>query len=156
MELHETSAVTEPLLCEAIVEQATEAVIFADTAGVIRIWNRGAELIFGFTAAEALGASLDIIIPERFRRAHWAGFERAIQRGQTQQGGEVRTTRGLHKDDRKLYVDLSFGVITAPGGAVLGALGVGRDCGARYLAEVEQRSRIAALEAEVAGLRTSP
>jgi nitrogen fixation/metabolism regulation signal transduction histidine kinase len=58
-------------LCTAIVEQAWEAVIFADRAGLIRIWNRGAEALFG----EAIGASLDIIVPEKFRSAHWSGFD---------------------------------------------------------------------------------
>ncbi len=143
----------DSLLCEAIVTQAWEAVIFADVDGIIRIWNHGAESVFGFSAAEALGNSLDLIIPERFRRAHWAGFQQAIDSGHTQHGREVRTTRGVHKDGRKLYVDLSFGVITAPDAKVLGSLGVGRDCSARYVLEIEQRKRIAALEAELARLR---
>ena len=156
MPASDTLETPDPALCKAIVEQAPEALIFVDTAGMIRIWNGGAEAVFGFPAAEVLGASLDVIIPERFRRAHWAGFQRAIERGRTQHGNQVRTTRAVHKDGRKLYVDLSFSVITAPGGAVLGSLGVGRDCSARYLAETEQRGRVAALEAELAGLRASP
>ncbi len=142
-------------LCQAIVEQSTEAVIFADRDGVIRIWNRGAEAIFGFSAAEALGSSLDLIIPERFRRAHWAGFNRAVERGHTQHGADVRTTRGTHKDGRKLYVDLSFCIISAADGAVLGSLGIGRDTTARYLAELESRARTAALETELTQLRAS-
>jgi PAS domain S-box-containing protein len=153
MHLPEALETVDPLLCKAIVEQAPEAVIFADTAGIIRIWNQGAEAIFGFAAAEALGTSLDIIVPERFRRAHWAGFQRAMDRGHTQHGSQVRTTRAIHKDGRKLYVDLSFSVIKAQGGAVLGSLGVAREGSARYLAETEQRARIATLEAELASLR---
>ncbi len=146
---------SESLLCTAIVEQAGEAVICADPGGNIRIRNRGAEAIFGFSAEGALGKSLDIIIPERFRRAHWAGFRRAIESGKTQHGGQVRTTRGLHKDGRKLYVDLSFGLITTPAGEVLGSLAIGRDGNTRHALEKDMRARLAALETEVARLRRS-
>ena len=89
---------SESLLCTAIVDQAWEAVIFADRSGHIRIWNRGAEALFGFSAEETIGASLDIIVPERFRTAHWSGFHKAIESGRTRHGGEVRTNRGLNKD----------------------------------------------------------
>lgn len=134
-------------LAAAIVDQAPDAIIFADRDGSIRIWNRGAERIFGYSAAEALGASLDLIIPERFRRAHWEGFRRAIETGGTKYTGRVLTTRSAHRDGSKLYVDLSFGLVRDDGGAILGALAIGRDTTARYLAEAELRSRLATLEA---------
>lgn len=92
-----------------IVEQAPDAIIFADRDGAIRLCNRGAETVFGYSAAEVLGNSLDVIIPERFRRAHWEAFRRAINTGQTNYGDLVLTTRSLHKKGRKLYVDMSFG-----------------------------------------------
>ena len=119
----------------AIVLQAPEAVIFADRQGDIRIWNGGAEHIFGFAAHEALGQSLDLIIPERFRRAHWHAYGEAMKSGRTSGGDRVRTTRSRHKDGRKLYVDLSFAVVTDEAGRVLGALSIGRDCTERFLAE---------------------
>jgi PAS domain S-box-containing protein len=134
-------------LAAAIVDQAPDAIIFADRDGSIRIWNRGAERIFGYSAAEALGASLDLIIPERFRRAHWEGFRRAIETGGTKYTGRVLTTRSAHRDGSKLYLDLSFGLVRDDGGAILGALAIGRDTTARYLAEAELRSRPATLEA---------
>src|SRR5262245_49368924 len=81
-----------------IVEQASEAVIFADRGGTIRLWNRGAERLFGHSAAEALGASLDLIIPERFRAAHAQGFRRAIDSGELRSADQVRVTRSQHKD----------------------------------------------------------
>ena len=90
-----------------ILAHTPDALIFADPQGVIRVWNPGAEAVFGFSAAEALGQSLDLIIPERLRPAHWKGFHRAIARGTTSHGAEVRTTRGVHKDGRKLYVLLN-------------------------------------------------
>ncbi len=120
-------------LFQAIVEQAADAIIFADRDGAIRVWNRGAEAVFGYAAAEVLGASLDVIIPERLRRAHWEGFRRAIDTGQTKYRDRVLTTRSVHKDGRKLYLDLSFGLIRNEAGAIAGALAVGRDCTARHI-----------------------
>jgi PAS domain S-box-containing protein len=111
---------------QAIVEQAAEAIVFADREGIIRIWNRGAERLFGYSAAEALGANLELIIPERFRAAHWAGFGQAMDTGETRYAGRVLRTRSVHKDGGKLYVDLSFGVIRGPDGAVAGAFAIGR------------------------------
>jgi PAS domain S-box-containing protein len=140
----------EATLFEAIVEQIPDAVVFADRDGVIRIWNRGAEAVFGFAASEVVGHSLDLIIPERLRAAHWQGFRRAIDSGQTRHANQVRTTRSLHKDGRKLYVDLSFGVITDAAGSVAGAVAVGRDCSERYLSQKALRDRLAELEAKQA------
>ena len=118
-----------------------EAVIFADREGVIRYWSSGAEAVFGHCAVDALGGSLDLIIPERFRSAHWQAYDRAIESGQTQYQGRVLTTRSMHKDGRKLFVDLSFDMVKDPHDAVLGALATGRDCTARYLAQRQQREQ---------------
>jgi PAS domain S-box-containing protein len=133
-------------LFRPIVEQAPDAVIFADCEGMIRLWNRGAEAVFGYSAAEVLGNSLDVIIPERFRRAHWEGFRKAIDTAQTKYKNKVLTTQSVHKDGSKLYVDLSFGLVTAENGTVIGALAVGRDCTARHHSERALRTRIAELE----------
>lgn len=135
-----------PALSQAIVDQAPDAIIFADRGGIIRVWNRGAERIFGYPAADALGARLDLVIPERFRRAHWEGFQRAIDTGRTKYADRVLTTRSAHRDGSKLYVDLSFGLVTDDSGAILGALAIGRDCTARYGADAALRARLATLE----------
>src|SRR4051794_3400134 len=100
-----------PHVFQAIVEQAAEAIIYADREGAIRIWNRGAETVFGYPAAEVLGKSLDVIIPERLRGSHWQAFGRAIDTGQTRYANRVLTTRSIHKDGSTLYVDLSFGLV---------------------------------------------
>ena len=118
-------------LFQDIVEQAPDAVIYADRDGTIRVWNRGAERIFGFAAAEVLGRSLDIIIPERLRQAHWDGFRKALATGRTRTAGRAVTTRSIHKDGSKLYVDLSFGLVTDRAGNVTGALAIGRVAAAR-------------------------
>ena len=128
-------------LCQAIVEQAPEAIIFADREGAIRLWNHGAENVFGHMAADVMGQSLDIIIPERLRKAHWDGFNRAINTGKQKYVNRVLSTRSMHKNGAKLYVDLSFALVRDETGTVVGALAVGRDCTARYLADVALRAR---------------
>ena len=128
-------------LFQAIVDQAPDAIIFSDCDGIIRVWSHGAEVIFGYCAAEVIGLSLDVIVPERFRAAHWSGFRRAIDAGQTRYGNRVLTTRSTHKNGSKLYVDMSFGLVKNDAGVVLGALAVARDCTARHLAEGARASR---------------
>ncbi|HEX7329317.1 MAG TPA: PAS domain S-box protein [Casimicrobiaceae bacterium] len=140
-------APTDAEVCTAIVAATADAVIFADREGRIRLWNRGAELLFGYTAAEVLGASLDVIIPERLREAHWKGFDAALASGRTKYTDRVLTTRSMHKDGHKLYVDLGFGLVHDAAGNVAGAFATGRDCTARHAADVELRARVAALEA---------
>jgi PAS domain S-box-containing protein len=135
-------------LCRHIVEATSDAVIFADREGLIRLWNRGAELIFGHAASEVIGQSLDVIIPERLRRAHWDAYNRALVSGNTRYTDRVLTTRSVHKNGTKLYVDLSFGLVKDEHGDVVGAFATGRDCTARYLAEGELKARLHALEAK--------
>lgn len=133
-------------LFKAIVEQAPDAIIFADCNGAIRVWNCGAEALFGYPAAEVLGDSLDVIIPERLRRAHWEGFRKAIDSGRTKSGNRPLITRSVHKNGSKLYVELSFGLVKDAAGVVTGALAVGRNCSARYELESALRRRISELE----------
>ena len=133
-------------LFQALVEQAPDAIIFAGRDGTIQVWNRGAEAVFGYSASEVVGTSLDVIIPERLQRAHWQGFRRAIDSGQTKYGNRVLTTRSVHKDGRKLYVDLSFGLVKDRAGVVAGALAIGRDCTTRYLSDQTLRARVLELE----------
>ncbi len=115
-----------PGLFEAVVEQAPDVMIYADREGAIRIWNRAAQAMFGYAAAEVIGKNLDLIIPERFRSAHWAGFAKAVESGQTRLGNRVLTTRSVHKDGSRLYLDLSFGLVKDEHGNVTGALAIGR------------------------------
>ena len=130
-----------PAPYQAIVEQVPDALIFADRDGLIRVWNQGAEAVFGFAADEVVGSSLDVIIPERLRAAHWAAYDRALETGRTRLGNAVRATRAIHKDGRKLYVDLSFGVITDANGKAVGAVAMGRDCTERYLAAQREKAQ---------------
>ena len=110
-----------------ILEQAAEAVIYANKAGVIERWNAAAVAMFGFTASEALGQHLDLVIPEHLRKAHWRGFDAALENGKTRLGGRPTMTRGLHKTGQKLYVEMSFALVTDATGSTLGSVAVARD-----------------------------
>ena len=133
-------------LAADLLRDMAEAVVFADREGVIRAWNPGAEALFGFSAAESLGRSLDLIIPEPLRRAHWQGFERALAEGTTRHGRRAMITRALHAEGRRLYVDMSFAVVRDCSGRVAGSVAVARDATERYLEERRLRERLAELE----------
>jgi PAS domain S-box-containing protein len=121
-----------------LLEQLPVSVIVSDREGRITLWNRASEALFGFTAAEAIGQNLDLIVPERLRQAHWQGFDRALASGTTKYAGKVMTTRATHKDGRKLYVEFSFGMLTDASGAVTAVVAVGRDGTERFLAARER------------------
>lgn len=133
-------------LAEAIVEQMAEALIFADREGVIRAWNPAATALFGFAADQAVGRSLDLIIPERLRAPHWEGYDRAIARGVAQHYGESRITRALTDRGETIYVDMSFAVISDSDGQALGALAIARNATLRHQQEKALRERLAVLE----------
>ena len=137
-------------VCDRIVAQMSEAVILADPAGRVILWNRGAEVLFGHPAAEAMGQSLDLIIPEDLRARHWDGYHRAVAAGHTHLGGRAVPTRAVRKDGATIYVELSFAIVRDEAGAVIGALAVGRDITERYTQDKARRRRLAALEHEVA------
>lgn len=124
-----------PQLGESIVEQMAEALIYADATGTISRWNRTAELMFGFTAGEALGQNLDLIIPDNLRAAHWRGFDAAMKSGITRLNGRPTLTRGLHKSGNRLYVEMSFAVIVDEFQTVLGSVAVARDVTERVTRE---------------------
>ncbi|MEJ8840223.1 PAS domain-containing protein [Ramlibacter sp. AN1133] len=120
-------------LLRAALEGLPDALVIADTAGVIRVWNAAAERLFGFTREESVGQGLDMMIPERFRPAHDAGFARAVETGTLRSGTRVLRTRSNHKDGRRLYVDFTFAVLKAPDGRVVGMQALARDATAAHL-----------------------
>ena len=139
---------TEADLSSDILRCMPEAMIFADLNGVIQRWNPGAENVFGFTATEALGKSLDLIIPERLRKAHWEGYNKAIARSGTLPGRTSMITRALHKSGEQIYVDMSFAMVKDTQGQLLGSLAVARDATARFTEEKNLRRQLAELTAK--------
>lgn len=133
-------------LAQLLIGQAPDAVLFADRDGIIRVWNASAERIFGFAQHQAVGASLDIIIPEALRDAHWRGFARACNDGVTQYAGKLLPTKALRADGTLIYVELGFAIVTDANGVVLGASAHARDITARFEQERATRKRLQQLE----------
>lgn len=123
-----------------------EAVVFADRQGVVRLWNRAAETMFGYSAAEALGQSLDLIIPERFRARHWDGYRQVMTTGVTSYGQRLLAVPAMRKDGERISIEFSIALLKDERGEVTGAAAVVRDVTARWQAEREMRRRLAALK----------
>jgi len=140
---------TGPLTLEStavpLLRSMPEALIFCDLEGIIRVWNPAAEKVFGWSAAEAVGQSLDLIIPERMRKAHWDGFNQAIARGGVKPGRTSAITRSLHKHEDYIYVDMSFEMVRDASGRLLGSMAVARDATARFNEEKALRKQLAEL-----------
>jgi len=136
-------------VAERIIDSIADPVIFADRSGTIRRFNPAAEALFGFSSGEALGQSLDLIIPEHLRAAHWRGFEAAMKTGKLKLEGRPTLTRALHKSGRKLYVEMTFAIVAGDG--ALGSVAVARDVTERV--ERERAARTAAPAVAVGGAR---
>ncbi|WP_373702912.1 PAS domain-containing protein [Neisseria dentiae] len=111
---------------QAMLEQATDSVIYADQTGIIRFWNRASEILFGFSAEEAVGQSLDIIIPEYLREPHWRGFYAAIETGRTKHGGKPARIKALNKAGGYIYAEVGFCVVVDEETGRKGALSIAR------------------------------
>jgi PAS domain S-box-containing protein len=134
-------------LCRRIVETVGDAVVFADRDGIIRLWNRAAEGIFGYTEEEAVGQSLDLIIPEQQREMHWKGYGKAMLDGVTKYGSETLSVPAVTKDGERISIEFTINLIRDGDGKVLGPVAVVRDATAKWIREKELRQRLAFLEA---------
>lgn len=127
------------LLAERILDQLADAVIYANRSGEIARWNRASAALFGFSAEEALGQRLDLVIPEHLRAPHWRGFNAAMTNGVMRLQGRPTLTRALHKSGRKLYVEMTFAIVKDDQGQVVGSVAMARD-----VTERAERERSAA------------
>lgn len=139
------------LLCRRIVEGAPDGVVFSDQDGIIRFWNKGAEAIFGYSAEEAEGKNLDIIVPEKMRERHWEGYFRVMKTGTTRYGKDLLAVPGIRKDGSRISLEFSVALIQDEDGALLGVSAVLRDVTARWQKEREMKERLSALEAQAKG-----
>ena len=104
-----------------MIQEMPEAIIFSDADGRIRFWNAGASRIFGFSESEALGQSLDIIIPQNLRHRHWAAFEEAMRTGKTRYGaGDVLAVQAMRKGGERISIEFSMVPFRASAGAMMG------------------------------------
>jgi PAS domain S-box-containing protein len=133
-------------LSEQIVRENSDAIMFADHEGLIRLWNKGAEVMFGYAAAEAEGKSLDLIIPENLRGRHWEGYHRVMASGETRYGTELLSAPGMKKDGTWLSLEFSMVIVRGEDGAVLGTGAVIRDITARFQREKALKERLKVLE----------
>lgn len=126
-------------LGDLIVEHTADALIYATCDGLIDRWNPAAASLFGYTFAEAHGQSLDLIIPEALRAAHWRAFDAAIQNASTKLHGRPTVTRAAHKSGQALYVEMSFALVSDGSGKVIGSVAMARDVTERFLREKAAR-----------------
>ena len=130
-----------------IVDAMPEGVVYSDRDGVIRLWNRGAEAIFGYRREDALGHTLDLIIPERWRERHWEGYRTVMRTGVTRYGREVLAVPASRRDGTRISIEFSIILPTDRDGQVLGAVAIVRDVTTRWEHEQALRRRLATLEA---------
>ena len=138
-------------LCLQIVEEARDAIIFADRDGIIRLWNRGAESIFGYRAEEVLGRSLDLIVPERFRDRHWEGYRRVMATGVPRYSEGLLAVPATGKDGRRISLEFTISLLRGKDGEVAGAAAIVRDVTEAWQREKALKERLAALETRVSG-----
>jgi PAS domain S-box-containing protein len=129
-----------------IVDAMPEGVVYSDRDGIIRLWNHGAEAIFGYRREDALGRTLDLIIPERWRARHWEGYRAVMRTGVTRYGREVLAVPASRSDGARISIELSIMLPTDRDGQVLGAVAIVRDVTTRWDKEQALRKRLARLE----------
>jgi PAS domain S-box-containing protein len=139
---------SRPFDFEAFIQSAGDAIVAAGTNGSILLWNRAAERIFGYTQAEALGHSLDLIIPQRLRIRHWEGYRRVMQTGETRYGTEVLRVPAVHKDGRRLSIAFTVALLYAPTQEIQAIAAIIRDETSRWEEERALRQRVVELGAK--------
>ena len=126
-----------------ILDGSPDAILICDDAGMVRYWNAAAERVFGFRVTEALGVSMNLIIPERLRARHWAGWEATMKTGFTRYGeGQLLAVPALHKDGRQISIEFSIQLLKDPDGQIKWVVAVIRDVTERYIREKNLQARL--------------
>ena len=137
-------------LGSTLLNTVSDAIIYADGDGIIRFWNPGAEHLFGHTAADAEGQSLDLIIPEPQRARHWEGFDRVMATGQTRYGaGDILAVPALRKDGTRISIEFTIVPLHDAAGRMDGMIAILHDVTKRF-----EETR--ALRRELATLKQAP
>jgi PAS domain S-box-containing protein len=137
-------------LYRQIVEGSPDAFILGDRSGKIRLWNAGAVALFGFTAEEAIGQSMDLIIPERLRGRHWEGYDRVMATGVSRYGaGDVLAVPAVTKSGRTISIEFTIQMLRDASGELAGPLAIIRDVTKRFERERELGRRVKELEAKL-------
>jgi len=138
-----------------LVTAIGDAIVVTDASGAITLWNPAAERMFGFTETEALGQSLDLIVPERLRKRHWDGYHKTMLSGETKYGTDLLKVPAAHKDGRTLSIAFTVAMLTSADGKPAAIAAVIRDETSRFNEERSLRKRLAELEAQLAARNTS-
>lgn len=146
-----TGTGTQQWLAQAIVTESAEAIVVTDPDGIIRLWNAGATRIFGYSAADALGQNLDLIIPDKLRDRHWKGYRQTMATGTTRYGESLLAVPASHQDGRRLSIEFSVALLRDDAGVIVGISAIIREVSERRAAEKALHTKIADLKAR-AGL----
>ena len=141
-----TESADHDWFCRKIVENSPMAILFADREGKIRLWNAGAETVFGYTAQEALGQSLDLIVPERQRARHWEGWVKVMATGVTKYGRDPLAVPAVKKDGSRISIEFNVVLVRKGSGELAGVAAMVQDVTARWQRQKEMNTRLAALE----------
>ena len=132
--------------CQTLVADAPDAIIYADAEGLVRYWNHGAERLFGFSKLDAIGQTLDIIIPASLRKRHWEGYTRTIQTGLTRYGdGDVLSVPALRKDGSRVSIEFTILPFHDRDKRICGIAAILRNVTKRYEEVKSLRAQLAAL-----------
>jgi PAS domain S-box-containing protein len=120
-------------LARAILSASSDAIIAADVSGAITFWNPGAERLFGHSSAQAIGQSLDIIIPERLRKRHWDGYHRVMNGGQSRyESGDLLAVPAIKRDGTPVSVEFTITPLHDKAGSLTGLVAIIRDVTKRF------------------------
>ena len=134
----------EHLVGDAVLSTRSDAVVAADRDGIVRFWNPGAERIFGYAAADALGRSLDLIIPERLRQRHWDGFRKTMATGESRYGeGDLLSVPALRSDGTTISVEFTITPLRDASARIVGIAAVMRDVTKRFEEMRELKRKLA-------------
>ncbi|HEY7764919.1 MAG TPA: PAS domain S-box protein [Aestuariivirgaceae bacterium] len=137
--------ISPSVLADAVLRTNSDAIVAADKDGIIRFWNPGAERIFGHASGDALGESLDIIIPERLRARHWLGYRQVMATGESRYGhGDVLAVPGIRRDGERISLEFTIVPLRDETGQMVGMAAVMRDVTVRFEEMRALRQRLAA------------
>ena len=135
---------------KALVDAVGDAVVACDASGAITLWNAAAEHMFGYPAAQAIGQSLDLIIPQRLRQRHWDGYNKTMETGITRYGHDVLRVPAVDKQGRSMSIAFTVAMLFSPTHKVTTIVSVIRDETSRFNEDRALRKRLAELEAKIA------
>ncbi len=133
-----------------LVEAVGDAIVVSDASGAITLWNPASVRMFGFTEQEALGQSLDLIIPQRQQQRHWDGYHKTMQTGVTRYGNDVLRVPAVHKDGHTLSIAFTVALLHSADKQVSAIVAVIRDETSRFAEERGLKKRITELETQLA------